>query len=248
MGSPTLEGAIGVDHLEGGLGPSRAGGLGTPTGEWFDEATTCAAGNRVSFATGTSEEHEAMLRAKDGRWLLWHWSEAGGSAPTCTELQPAPAREWLLRNDHFEAVSEAFGTPLPVVVGGSDRVAVEQSHVYVQRVYDPRTQDGGHRVLVDRLWPRGVRRDADLWDEWVRDIAPSSALRRWYGHLPDRFEEFQSRYQSELDLPAVRPFLDRLAESAASAPLVLVTATREVELSAARVLREVIENRLGGLR
>ena len=77
-----------------------------------------------------------------------------------------------------------------------------QPRVRVGRVYDERTAQDGTRVLVDRLWPRGLtKKRADL-DEWCKQIAPSSALRRWYGHDPERFIEFARRYGVELDDPS----------------------------------------------
>ena len=77
--------------------------------------------------------------------------------------------------------------------------------VVVARVYDAGAAGGGHRVLVDRLWPRGVARAALAHDEWAKDLAPSDALRRWYGHDPARFAEFARRYRAELDAPGDPP-------------------------------------------
>jgi uncharacterized protein YeaO (DUF488 family) len=109
--------------------------------------------------------------------------------------------------------------------------------VKVQRVYDT---GGGTRVLVDRLWPRGLSRDkADLaW--WCRDVAPSSELRRWYGHDPERFAEFARRYRSELQKPPQADALAKLRGMAEREPVVLVTATKDVGISAARVLADVL--------
>lgn len=119
--------------------------------------------------------------------------------------------------------------------------------VEVHRVYENSgRQAGEHRVLVDRLWPRGLTKDALDFDEWAKDVAPSSELRRWYGHEPERFEEFSRRYHDELSRQPALDELERLA-SLARAPgkrLVLLTATRDVEHSGARVLKEAIERRL----
>ncbi|PVU74897.1 DUF488 domain-containing protein [Sulfolobus sp. SCGC AB-777_G06] len=68
--------------------------------------------------------------------------------------------------------------------------------IKVKRVYDPLEKDDGIRILVDRLWPRGIRRD--LIDVWLKDVAPSDELRRWYNHEPDKWEEFKRRYFEEL--------------------------------------------------
>ncbi len=69
--------------------------------------------------------------------------------------------------------------------------------VHVARVYEPRESTTGHRVLVDRVWPRGIAKDAV--DTWLKDVAPSTELRRWFGHDPERFTEFTRRYRAELD-------------------------------------------------
>ncbi len=76
-----------------------------PDPNWFAEATTCAAGNAVSFATGSSDEHEALQHVA-GTWLLWHWSDLVGAASSASPVDEATARVWLLRNDHFEALAE----------------------------------------------------------------------------------------------------------------------------------------------
>ena len=108
--------------------------------------------------------------------------------------------------------------------------------VRVRRVYDePEPQDGA-RVLVDRLWPRGLRKDAAHLDEWAKDVAPSTELRDWYGHDPAKFAEFRRRYAAELDEPAARAGVARLRALAAERPVTLLTATKEVDLSQAAVL------------
>ncbi len=116
--------------------------------------------------------------------------------------------------------------------------------VAVVRIYhDPGRQSGEHRVLVDRLWPRGFRSDAVDRDEWAKDIAPSTELRRWYGHDPDRFDEFSRRYRQELAEPLAASVVDRLRAVADQRRLVLLTATRDVDRSGAAVLRDVLASR-----
>ena len=108
--------------------------------------------------------------------------------------------------------------------------------VQVRRVYDePEPQDGA-RVLVDRLWPRGLRKDAAQLDEWAKDVAPSTDLRKWYAHDPAKFAEFSRRYTAELATGAPRAALDELAARAAAGPVTLLTATRDAAHSEAAVL------------
>ncbi|WP_327048079.1 DUF488 family protein [Microbispora sp. NBC_01189] len=110
--------------------------------------------------------------------------------------------------------------------------------VTYRRIYEESSPEDGRRVLVDRVWPRGMRRaDAHL-DEWLRDVAPSTELRRWYGHEPARFAEFRRRYLTELREPARRQAVDHLRDIAGHDRLTLLTATRDVEHSQAAVLAE----------
>lgn len=115
--------------------------------------------------------------------------------------------------------------------------------VTVRRVYDecpPSTR--GYRVLVDRLWPRGVAKADLTLDEWAKDVAPSTELRRWYGHDPARFDEFARRYLDELRRAPASECVGGLRRRAGRAPLVLLTATRDVERSGASVLRRVLRS------
>ncbi|HLX78870.1 MAG TPA: DUF488 family protein, partial [Acidimicrobiales bacterium] len=97
-----------------------------------------------------------------------------------------------------------------------------------------------YRVLVDRLWPRGIKKSDLEMDEWAKDLAPSGELRKWYGHDPTRFSEFASRYRRELAVAPVAAEVRRLRGVAASTQLTLLTATRDIEHSGAKVLRDVI--------
>ena len=114
------------------------------------------------------------------------------------------------------------------------------SGIRVRRVYDPPSPDDGARVLVDRIWPRGLRKDAARLDEWAKDVAPSTELRQWYGHDPARFGEFRVRYLSELCGRPQRAALGRLRALASAGPLTLLTATRDVEHSQAAVLARLL--------
>ena len=113
-----------------------------------------------------------------------------------------------------------------------------RASVRYRRIYDEPSPDDGTRVLVDRVWPRGLRRDEARLDEWLRDVAPSTELRRWYGHDPARFAEFRRRYLAELREPERAEAARKLRELAAAGPLTLLTATRDATRSQAAVLTE----------
>lgn len=98
-------------------------------------------------------------------------------------------------------------------------------------------------MLIDRLWPRGVSKHAAALDEWMRDAAPSTELRRWYGHDPAKFAEFARRYRDELGEKPGATAVARLLDLARSQPIALVTATRDVEHSGARVLLDHLLDR-----
>jgi uncharacterized protein YeaO (DUF488 family) len=114
--------------------------------------------------------------------------------------------------------------------------------VRLRRVYDDSTPDDGVRVLVDRVWPRGLTKAAVHLDEWVQDIAPSTQLRRWYGHRPERFTEFRRRYLIELRDAQPAATLDRLRQLAHTRPVTLLTATKDVEHSHAVVLIDLLRD------
>lgn len=114
--------------------------------------------------------------------------------------------------------------------------------VKVGRVYEGRVYGEGSRVLVDRIWPRGLsKKNADL-DEWCNTVAPSTELRKWYDHDPERFEEFGSRYRSELEEPERAETLEHLRALARHGNLVLLTATKQVDISEAAVLADLIQD------
>lgn len=115
--------------------------------------------------------------------------------------------------------------------------------VAVKRVYDDPTASDGQRVLVDRLWPRGVKREAVPVGQWYRDAAPSTELRRWYGHDVGRFPEFADRYRTELAGGRAGEVVDRLVDLTGSGPLTLLTATRDLDHCGAAVLAEEIRRR-----
>ena len=114
--------------------------------------------------------------------------------------------------------------------------------IRVEHVYDHRERDGGARFLVDRLWPRGIRKEDLKIDGWLRDVAPSTTLRRWFGHDPARWEEFKKRYFKELDEePAAwQPLL----EAAHKGHVVLLEGAHDEEHNQAVALKDYLESRL----
>jgi uncharacterized protein YeaO (DUF488 family) len=115
--------------------------------------------------------------------------------------------------------------------------------IRVARVYDERQDGEGIRVLVDRVWPRGLTKDRARVTEWCKAVAPSNELRTWYGHEPQRFAEFTRRYRAELRRPEQAAALEHLRELARQDTLTLVTATKRVDISQAAVLAELLRER-----
>ncbi len=115
--------------------------------------------------------------------------------------------------------------------------------IRIKRIYDAPSPDDGYRVLVDRLWPRGVSHETAQIDEWLPDLGPSDDLRRWFWHDPERFEEFRRRYLDELG--ERRPLLTDLRRRAREGTLTLLFAARDTERNNAVVLAEILR---GGLR
>lgn len=111
------------------------------------------------------------------------------------------------------------------------------------RVYDDPAPGEGLRVLADRLWPRGIRKDDPRVGRWCKQVAPSNDLRRWYGHDPDRYDDFARRYRAELAEPEAESALDEVRGLVAAGPVTLVTATRELALSHLGILEKVLEER-----
>jgi uncharacterized protein YeaO (DUF488 family) len=117
---------------------------------------------------------------------------------------------------------------------------VSKATVRVGRVYDEPTVTDGRRILVDRLWPRGLTKVKAGLDEWCKQVAPSTELRTWYGHDPDRFAEFGRRYRAELDGAEQAAALAHLRALAERGPVLLLTASKDVAISEATVLAELI--------
>jgi uncharacterized protein YeaO (DUF488 family) len=110
--------------------------------------------------------------------------------------------------------------------------------VRLKRAYEPPAASDGYRVLIDRLWPRGVKRDDARLDEWARELAPTGELREWFGHEPERFAEFRRRYTDELGAQEAK--LRELRRRAREGTLTLVFGARDVEHNDAVVLAEIL--------
>lgn len=113
--------------------------------------------------------------------------------------------------------------------------------VWVRRVQDGPGHNDGTRVLVDRIWPRGVKKTDAALDDWNKDVAPSTELRKWYSHDPEKFDEFAKRYRDELDSAAGREALQRLRDCVRGKRLTLLSASRDIEHSQATVLAEMLD-------
>jgi len=121
----------------------------------------------------------------------------------------------------------------------SDRIPA--TNIKLKRAYDQPTRDDGKRILVDRLWPRGVKKENAALDQWMKDIAPSNELRQWFKHEPARWTEFQRRYAGELKEHA--DLIGSLRQLARKGPVTLVYGARDTEHNDAVVLRQVLLGR-----
>ncbi len=112
--------------------------------------------------------------------------------------------------------------------------------IKVKRIYEPVETDDGHRVLVDRLWPRGITRDRANIDDWLKELAPSHDLRKWFHKDPERWDGFVHRYREELRSPSSNEHLGRLREIAATRTVTLLYAVRNEHQNHAMVLKDAI--------
>ena len=117
------------------------------------------------------------------------------------------------------------------------------TEVQVRRAYDPPEPGDGQRVLVDRLWPRGLSKERADLDEWCKEVAPSTELRKWYGHDPAKWDEFARRYRAELEDSDHSSALAHLRELAAGGRLTLLTAAKRSDISEATVLADLLNKR-----
>lgn len=127
---------------------------------------------------------------------------------------------------------------------GMSPAAGAASGVRIKRIYDPPEPGDGYRVLIDHVWPRGVSKERARLDEWARDLAPSDELRKWFDHVPERFDEFHTRYVDELAGHADQ--IGELARRSRTAPVTILYAARDREHNNAVVLAEVVRQARSG--
>lgn len=118
--------------------------------------------------------------------------------------------------------------------------------IKVKRIYEKAEDTDGFRVLVDRLWPRGVKKEEAKFDEWLKDIAPSDELRKWFGHDPDKWDEFKRLYREEL--ASKEELVNKLIEDAKGKDITLLYASRETRYNNVMVLKDVLEERMSRLK
>ena len=129
-----------------------------------------------------------------------------------------------------KAAKKTKSKAAPRQTGGAD--------IRIKRAYDPPSPDDGLRILIDRLWPRGVPKAKLKLDSWVKHLSPSTALRKWYGHDPEKFTEFRRRYMAELKQEGEG--LAELRAAVKGRTVTLLTSTKELDLSHAIVLRDLL--------
>jgi len=113
--------------------------------------------------------------------------------------------------------------------------------IKLKRAYEKPSSADGRRLLVDRLWPRGLKKEAAHLDDWLKDLAPSDELRQWFGHDPERWEEFQQRYIEELEDPDKKSQIEALLTKARQGTVTLVFAAKDEEKNNAVVLKQYLD-------
>ena len=116
--------------------------------------------------------------------------------------------------------------------------------VVSKRVYDPFDESDGYRVLIDRLWPRGLSKEKAHLDAWPKEIAPSAELRTWYGHDPEKWGEFQKRFRDELKAPEAKAVLDDLVKRGKRGRVTLLFSSHAADISNAAVLEPLLNRRI----
>jgi uncharacterized protein YeaO (DUF488 family) len=116
----------------------------------------------------------------------------------------------------------------------------------IKRAYEGKSTADGQRIYIDRLWPRGMSKEEFKFDEWMKELSPSDDLRKWFGHEPDKFQEFKKRYVKELADPSKQALLKRLTRMAYEGDVTLVYSARDTEHNDAVVLVEIISKLMKG--
>ena len=143
-----------------------------------------------------------------------------------------------------EMVSLFAGRRGKRAAGGLSALEADNMAIRVRRAYDPPLPEDGRRVLVERLWPRGMKKESIFINAWLRELAPSDELRRWFKHDHARWDEFQWRYREELRDAQQQQLIDELAEQASRRNVTLIYSSREERFNSAVALCDVIEERM----
>src|SRR5437660_1767328 len=145
------------------------------------------------------------------------------------------------RSSSSSACAAGSGAPRACGAGSSPTREPEMAlDVRIKRIYHPPESGDGYRVLIDYVWPRGVSRERAKLDEWARDLAPSDELRKWFDHVPERFDRFRARYREELAGHADQ--VEALRARPSTGPLTIVYAARDREHNNAVVLEELLRD------
>jgi uncharacterized protein YeaO (DUF488 family) len=118
---------------------------------------------------------------------------------------------------------------------------MDKQPIVIKRIYESLSKNDGYRVLVDRIWPRGISKEDAQLDDWAKEIAPSDELRKWFDHDPDKFNEFKTRYKKELEYHKDK--LDKLVRKSTEKKVTLLYGAKDQEHNQAVVLKEVLENK-----
>jgi uncharacterized protein YeaO (DUF488 family) len=114
----------------------------------------------------------------------------------------------------------------------------------IKRAYEKKEASDGERILIDRLWPRGVSKAEAGIDEWLKELGPSTELRTWFGHEPEKWAEFQKKYEKELSAPEQKKLLEDIAETAGHSTVTLVYGAKDTEHSNAKVLEKLLQKQI----
>ncbi len=110
--------------------------------------------------------------------------------------------------------------------------------IKIKRIYDPASPDDGKRIYIDRLWPRGMKKEEVKMDEWLKEVSPSDSLRKWFGHDPAKYEEFKRRYAKELEKHSET--LERIRQEGKKKTVTLLFSAKDIEHNNATVMQEIL--------